>query len=57
MKLFASICAASFALAAAAADYPAPKEGSWIVRDFRFHTGEVLPELKVHYTTVGRASR
>lgn len=36
-----------------AADYPAPKEGSWIVRDFRFHTGEVLPELRLHYTTLG----
>jgi homoserine O-acetyltransferase/O-succinyltransferase len=23
------------------------------VRDFRFHTGEVLPELRLHYTTVG----
>ena len=39
-----------------AADYPAPKEGSWIVRDFRFHTGETLPELRLHYTTVGSAS-
>src|SRR6516162_81738 len=36
-----------------AADYPAPKEGDWIVRDFRFHTGETLPELRLHYTTVG----
>jgi len=41
------------ALPAAAADYPAPKEGSWVVRDFRFHTGETLPELRLHYTTVG----
>lgn len=40
-------------LAGRAADYPAPKEGSWVARDFRFHTGEVLPELRVHYTTVG----
>src|SRR5689334_2431765 len=36
-----------------AAEYPPPKEGDWIVRDFRFHTGEVLPELRLHYTTVG----
>ncbi len=36
-----------------AADYPAPREGDWIVRDFRFHTGEVLPELRLHYATVG----
>src|SRR5262245_50769103 len=41
------------ALPVAAADYPAPKEGSWVVRDFRFHTGEVLPELRLHYTTLG----
>jgi len=41
------------ALSALAADYPAPKEGSWVVRDFRFHTGEVLPELRLHYATVG----
>jgi homoserine O-acetyltransferase/O-succinyltransferase len=38
---------------AISADYPAPQEGSWVVRDFRFHTGEVLPELRLHYRTVG----
>jgi homoserine O-acetyltransferase len=41
------------AFAAAAAEYPAPKEDEWVMRDFRFHTGEVLPELRLHYTTVG----
>ena len=41
------------ALPSAAADYPTPKEGSLVVRDFRFHTGEILPELHLHYTTVG----
>ena len=41
------------AFAAAAADYPAPKQGDWVARDFKFHTGEVLPELRLHYTTVG----
>ena len=39
-----------------AADYPAPKGDSWVVRDFRFHNGEVLPELRLHYTTVGAAT-
>ena len=39
-----------------AADYPAPKEGNWVVRDFRFHTGEVLPELRLSYLTVGDPS-
>ena len=32
---------------------PSPKSDTWVVRDFRFHTGETLPELKLHYTTVG----
>jgi homoserine O-acetyltransferase len=41
------------AFAAAAADYPAPKEGTFVARDFRFHTGEVLPEVRLHYRTLG----
>jgi homoserine O-acetyltransferase len=44
------------ALAAIAADYPAPKESDWVVRDFRFHTGEVMPELRLHYATIGDPS-
>jgi homoserine O-acetyltransferase/O-succinyltransferase len=53
--LRAALCAA-FALtslAAAAADYPAPKQGDWIAKDFKFHTGATMPELRLHYTTVG----
>jgi homoserine O-acetyltransferase len=40
-------------ITALAADYPAPKQGDWIARDFKFHTGETMPELRLHYTTVG----
>ncbi len=36
-----------------AAEYPAAKEADWIARDFKFHTGEVLPEVVLHYRTVG----
>jgi homoserine O-acetyltransferase len=43
-------------VSAAAQVYPTPKEGDWIARDFRFHTGEVTPELRIHYTTVGEPS-
>lgn len=42
-----------FAGAAGAADYPAPQKKEWVVNDFRFHTGEVLPQLRLAYTTVG----
>src|SRR5215475_5208065 len=41
---------------ASAADYPAPKEIDWVARDFRFHTGEVIPELRLHYRTIGNPS-
>jgi len=46
----------SISASAMAADYPAPKQGDWIARDFKFHTGEVMPELRLHYTTVGEPS-
>ncbi len=41
---------------AAAADYPAPKPGDWVAHDFKFHTGEAMPELKLHYLTIGDPS-
>lgn len=50
-----ALALAAAALAGLAADYPAPHEGTWVVDDFRFHTGEMLPELHLHYTTVGAA--
>ncbi|HET6196151.1 MAG TPA: alpha/beta fold hydrolase, partial [Acetobacteraceae bacterium] len=41
---------------APAADFPAPKEADWTASDFRFHTGDVIPALRIHYTTVGSPS-
>ena len=32
---------------------PTPQSGVWTAKDFRFHTGQVLPELKLGYTTLG----
>jgi homoserine O-acetyltransferase len=43
-------------LAAHAADYPAPKTGDYVIKDFKFRSGETMPELRVHYTTVGDPS-
>jgi len=37
----------------ALAQHPAAKEADWIAKDFRFHTGEVLAEVRIHYTTIG----
>jgi homoserine O-acetyltransferase len=47
----AAVCLLSSA--ALAADYPAPTQNDWIARDFRFHTGEVMPEVRLHYMTIG----
>jgi homoserine O-acetyltransferase/O-succinyltransferase len=48
-----SIVFAMTAFAACAADYPAPKQDDFIAKDFKFHTGEVMGELRLHYATVG----
>jgi homoserine O-acetyltransferase/O-succinyltransferase len=59
MKLIRAVIAAAFiavSFSATAAEYPAPKQSEWTVRDFKFHTGEVMPELRLAYTTVGEPS-
>ncbi|WP_456617882.1 MULTISPECIES: alpha/beta fold hydrolase [unclassified Bradyrhizobium] len=43
----------SISASAMAAEYPTPMQGDWIAKDFKFHTGEVMPELRLHYTTIG----
>jgi homoserine O-acetyltransferase/O-succinyltransferase len=53
LRAVAIIAFAVFSFTASAAEFPAPKQSEWIVRDFKFHTGEVLPELRLAYTTVG----
>ena len=52
----ATAVAVSFVVisAAAAADYPAPNENDFIVRDFKFTSGETMPELRLHYRTLGK---
>ena len=52
-RILAALACAMLAGAVFAQDYPAPKNAEWIAKDFRFHTGEVLPEAKLAYTTIG----
>jgi len=54
--MFALAALALVALPIQAADYTAPKEADWVAHDFRFHSGETLPEVRLHYTTVGAPS-
>ena len=55
----AATCALILSLAAAtrAADVPATSEGDFVLRGFRFRSGETLPELKLHYVTMGRPQK
>ena len=48
-----SLSAALLVARAVAANYPSPAEGDFLIRDFRFASGESLPELRVHYRTLG----
>ncbi len=36
---------------------PGTAEGDLVVKDFKFHSGESLPELRLHYTTLGKLVR
>lgn len=35
--------------------YPVPVEGDFIIKDFKFKSGESLADLHLHYTTIGTA--
>ena len=39
--------------AGAEASYPPPVQGDFLLKDFRFVSGESLPELRIHYRTFG----
>src|SRR5215471_1022947 len=55
-----AIVVSSVGLAAAAENpptYPAQKESDFTVKNFVFQNGETLPEVKLHYTTLGTAHR
>ena len=51
---FSSVLVAGFV---SAADYPTPTEGDYTIRDFKFQSGETLPELRIHYRTLGKSEK
>ena len=38
-------------------DYPAPVESDYLIGNYHFRSGETLPELKIHYRTIGTLRR
>ena len=56
LLVFLLITAADFS-AQQATDGLAPQEGDYIAHDFHFKSGETLPDLRLHYTTLGKPVR
>lgn len=56
MRHLLTLLALILATPAAAKDWPI-KEGDFAIRDFAFKSGERLPELRMHYTTLGTPHR
>ena len=52
MAVWASILAT--AASAAPVTWPSPAEGDYVIRNFTFTDGETLPELRIHYRTLGK---
>jgi homoserine O-acetyltransferase len=59
MKRIRSLClfALVWLVGLGAAEYPAPVEGDFGLKDFAFHSGGQLPELHIHYRTLGTPRR
>ncbi|PYU68879.1 MAG: hypothetical protein DMG49_14940 [Acidobacteria bacterium] len=54
----AAVCVfASLRSAGQQAALPATTEGDFVVKNFKFRSGETLPELRLHYTTLGKPLR
>jgi len=54
LTFISAIFTASFVFAA---DYATPTEGDYVISDFKFASGETLPELRLHYRTLGKPEK
>ncbi len=55
MRTMLALAAVLVSLSAAAqpASFPTPVEGDFVARDYVFASGERLPDVKIHYRTIG----
>src|SRR5215471_20960227 len=51
------MAAPAFAQLPSTTKWPNQKEGDFAIKDFRFKSGETLPSLNIHYTTLGKPKR
>jgi homoserine O-acetyltransferase len=52
--LFALVTILTFAGVSAQAQQPETKSGDFVIHNFKFKSGETMPELKLHYATIGQ---
>ena len=57
MKLIFLLLGLGVATLAFAAGYPAPVEADFVIKNFAFRAGGTLPELRIHYRTIGTPRR
>jgi homoserine O-acetyltransferase/O-succinyltransferase len=57
IQIFVILSSVLVASVASAADYPTPTEGDFTIRDFKFASGETLPELRIHCRTLGKPEK
>ncbi len=57
IRIFALLLSVSARSFASGSDYPAPTEGDHTIRDFKFASGETLPELRLHYRMLGKPEK
>jgi len=57
LRVFALLLPLLAATSAWSADYPSPTESDFTTRDFKFASGETLPELRLHYRTLGEPQK
>jgi homoserine O-acetyltransferase/O-succinyltransferase len=57
VRIFALLLSSFAATSVFGGDYPAPVEGDYTIRDFKFASGVTLPELRLHYRTIGKQQK
>ena len=56
IRIFVILLSVLTASIASAADYPTPTEGDFTIRDFKFQSGETLPELRHPLSDTGKTA-
>jgi len=56
-RMLATLLLVLTCVRASFAQVPATTQGDFVIKDFRFASGETLPELRLHYRTLGKPER